>query len=94
MLAGSEVAHWIDARRDQIEMCFMAEYSPELNPNELNPNKLLNQDTNQAMRRKRPRDRSQMIANTRSHLRQRQTQPQVIRNVFLEDRARYPAQAG
>ena len=94
MLAGSEVAHWIAARRDQIALCFMPGYSPELNPNELNPNKLLNQVTNQEMRRKRPRDRSQMMANTRSHLRQRQTQPQAIRNVFLEDRARYSAEAG
>ncbi len=83
------VTRWIDATQGRIELFFMPGYSPELNPDEM-----LNQDTKQAMRRRRPRDQSQMIANTRSHLRRRQQQPQVVRNFFLEEHVRYAAAAG
>jgi tRNA U34 5-methylaminomethyl-2-thiouridine-forming methyltransferase MnmC len=86
------VARWIEAKRERktmLELCFMPGYSPELNPDEL-----LNQDTKQAMRRQRPRDQSQMIANTRSHLRRRQKQPGVVRNFFEEEHVQYAAPAG
>ena len=85
----TKVTRWIDATKGRIELFFMPGYSPELNPDEM-----LNQDTKQAMRRRRPRDQSQMIANTRSHLRRRQQQPQVVRNFFLEEHVRYAAAAG
>ena len=88
----AKVARWIDAKRERrakLELCFMPGYSPELNPDEM-----LNQDTKQAMRRQRPRDQSQMMANTRSHLRRRQNQPEVVRNFFKEDHVRYAAAAG
>jgi transposase len=88
----NKVTSWIDARPERskrLELCFMPGYSPELNPDEL-----LNQDAKQAMRRTRPRDQSQMIANTRSHLRKRQKQPHVVRNFFQEKHVRYAAAAG
>ena len=88
----AKVARWIEAKRERqtkLELCFMPGYSPELNPDEL-----LNQDTKQAMRRQRPRDQSQMIANTRSHLRRRQKQPGVVRNFFEEEHVQYAAPAG
>jgi hypothetical protein len=88
----AKVARWIDAkrgRRAKRELCFMPGYSPELTPDEM-----LNQDTKQAMRRQRPRDQSQMMANARSHLRRRQKQPDVVRNFFQEDHVRYAAAAG
>jgi transposase len=88
----AKVARWIEATRDRkssLELCFMPGYSPELNPDEL-----LNQDTKQAMRRRRPRDQSQMMANTRSHLRRRQKQPNIVQNFFQEKHVRYAAQAG
>ena len=88
----AKVARWIEAKRERktmLELCFMPGYSPELNPDEL-----LNQDTKQAMRRQRPRDQSQMIANTRSHLRRRQKQPGVVRNFFEEEHVQYAAAAG
>jgi len=61
----------------------MPGYSPDLNPDEL-----LNQDTKQAMRQKRPRDQSQMMTNARAHLRRRQNQPQIVRNFFEEEHVR------
>ena len=88
----AKVARWIEAKRDRktkLELCFMPGYSPELNPDEM-----LNQDTKQAMRRQRPRDQSQMMANARSHLRRRQKQPDVVRNFFQEEHVRYAAAAG
>ncbi len=88
----AKVARWIAAKRERrvnLELCFMPGYSPELNPDEL-----LNQDTKQAMRRQRPRDQSQMMANARAHLRRRQNQPGVVRNFFEEEHVRYAAAAG
>jgi hypothetical protein len=85
----TKVSRWVEARKDRVELCFMPGYSPDLNPDEL-----LNQDTKQAMRRKRPRNQSQMIADTRSHLRRRQKQPDVVRNIFCEEHVRYAAAAG
>jgi len=84
----TKVSRWVEARKDRVELCFMPGYSPDLNPDEL-----LNQDTKQAMRRKRPRTQSQMMADTRSHLRRRQKQPHVVRNFFCEDHVRYAAAA-
>jgi len=71
------------------ELCFMPGYSPDLNPDEL-----LNQDTKQAMRQKRPRDQSQMMANARAHLRRRQNQLKIVRNFFEEEHVRYAAAVG
>jgi hypothetical protein len=87
-----KVTRWIEAKRDRqakLELCFMPGYSPELNPDEL-----LNQETGQAMRRQRPRDQSQMMANARAHLRRRQNQPGVVRNFFQEEHVLYAAAAG
>lgn len=88
----AKVARWIEAnrgRRERLRLFFMPGYSPELNPDEL-----LNQDTKQAMRKQRPRDQSQMMANARSHLRGRQRQPDIVRNFFEEEHVRYAAAAG
>jgi len=46
------------------------------------------------MRRQRPRDQSQMMANARAHLRRRQKQPEVVRNFFEEEHVQYAAAAG
>jgi transposase len=83
------VRQWINAkpsRADRLELIFLPGYSPELNPDEL-----VNQDTRQAMRRHRPRSRSQMVSQTRAHLRRRQNQPQVLRHFFHEQHVRYAA---
>ncbi len=76
----AKVAGWIEARwerRDKQGLRLMPGESPELNPDEM-----LSQHTRQPMRRQRPRDRSQMLANARSSLRRRQQQPDVVRTSF------------
>jgi transposase len=62
-------------------------YCPELNPDEL-----LNQDVKtNGLGKSRPSNRTEMMAGVRSHLRRRQRQPQVIRNLFQEKHVRYAA---
>jgi len=88
----AKVTLWIEAKRERqakLELCFMPGYSPELNPDEQ-----LDQDTKQAMRRQRPRDQSQVMANARTHPRRRQKQPEVVRNFFEEEHVQYAAAAG
>jgi hypothetical protein len=53
---------------------------------------LLNQDVKtNGLGKSRPTDRTEMMAGFRSHLRRRQRQPQVIRNLFQEKHVRYAA---
>jgi len=62
-------------------------YCPELNPDEL-----LNQDVKtNGLGKRRPSNRTELMAGVRSHLRRRQRQPQVIRNLFQEKHVRYAA---
>ena len=61
--------------------------SPELNPDEL-----LNNDVkSNALGRRRPRTREELIADTRAHPRRRQKQPQIVANFFNEEHVRYAA---
>ena len=86
----AKVTRWLDERPAQrsgrLELFFLPGYSPELNPDEC-----LNQDTKQAMRKRRPRDRDEMMTNVRGHLRRRQKQPDVVRRFFDEEHVRYAA---
>jgi transposase len=62
-------------------------YCPELNPDEL-----LNQDVKtNALGKSRPTNKVEMMASVRRHLRRRQRQPHVIRNLFQEKHVRYAA---
>lgn len=70
----------------KLELFFLPGYSPELNPDEC-----LNQDTKQAMRKRRPRHQGELVNNVRSHLRRRQKQPEVVRRFFHEEHVRYAA---
>lgn len=73
--------------KDRIELYFLPAYSPELNPDEL-----LNQDVKtNALGRSRPRTKEELIANTRSYLRKRQKQPQIVANYFTGEHVRYAA---
>ena len=86
----TRVARWLEEkpaeRSGRLELYFLPGYSPELNPDEC-----LNQDTKQAMKKKRPRDREEMVHNVRGHLHRRQKQPQVVRRFFEEKHVRYAA---
>lgn len=77
-----KVSAWLAAdtqRSDRIELFFLPGYAPELNPDEC-----VNQDTKQAMRKRRPRDQRQMMGEVRSHLVQvvpsRKTSPDALRD--------------
>jgi len=82
-----KVRDWLARHQDQIALFFLPPYSPELNPDEL-----LNQDlkTN-ALGRHRPRNQDQLVTDTRSYLRRRQRQPQLVSRYFDEPHVSYAA---
>ena len=78
---------WLERHRDQIEIFFLPTYAPELNPDEL-----LNHDVKvNALGRRRPATRTQMIDGVRSYLRSTQRRPDIVRNFFLHEPVRYAA---
>lgn len=78
---------WIEKHRDRLEVYFLPAYAPDLNPDEL-----LNHDVKaNALGRRRPATRSQMIGGVRSYLRSTQRRPAVIRNFFRHELVRYAA---
>lgn len=81
------VKKWIQANEDRIEMHFLPGYSPELNPDEL-----LNQDVkSNALGRRRPESKSQMMKETRGYLRSTQRQPHIVKGYFKEKHVNYAA---
>jgi transposase len=85
----SKVKTWLNdpQRAGRLSLFHLPGYSPELNPDEC-----VNQDTKQAMRKRRPpRNVDEMISNVRQHLRRRQRQPKVIQSFFQEKHVRYAA---
>lgn len=81
------VKDWLARHDDRIALFYLPPYSPELNPDEL-----LNQDlkTN-ALGRRRPRDQHELVSDTRSYLRRRQRQPELVSRYFHEPHVRYAA---
>jgi DDE superfamily endonuclease len=64
----------------QIQVFWLAPYSPELNPDEL-----LNQDVKtNALGRVRPLNLSEMMRSVRSYLRITQRRPRLVKNYFRE----------
>jgi len=81
------VKTWLQAHAKEIRMFLLPGYSPELNPDEL-----LNNDVKaNAIGRRRPHNLAEMEADARAYLRNRQRQPQVVRNYFMEEHVRYAA---
>jgi len=80
-----KVKNWIGAHADQIHLFFLPGYSPELNPDEM-----LNQDVkSNEVGRRRAKNQQEMITNTRSYLRNRQRQPDIVKKYFQEQHVRY-----
>lgn len=80
---------WLQAHAEEIKLFHLPSYSPELNPDEL-----LNQDVkSNALGRRRPRSQTELISDTRSHLRRRQRQPHIVADYFQEEHVRYAAAA-
>ena len=77
----------VAANEARLRLIRLPGYCPELNPDEL-----LNQDVKtNGLGKSRPANRAELMAGVRSHLRRRQKQPQVIRNLFQEKHVRYAA---
>lgn len=83
----SKVKKWVEGRKDQIRLFFLPGYSPDLNPDEL-----LNQDVKtNAVGRKRPHNRVEMVRNVRSYLWSTQRRPQKVRAYFQHPKVQYAA---
>jgi len=81
------VRKYIADHAGRIELFFLPSYSPDLNPDEM-----LNQDlkTN-AVGRRRPRNRPQMMWTVRNYLEKRRRDPSMVKRYFHEQSVRYAA---
>lgn len=83
------VKDWLARHADEIALYYLPPYSPELNPDEL-----LNQDVKtNALGRRRPTNRDELISDTRSYLRRRQRRPALVSRYFQEPHVAYAAAA-
>lgn len=81
------VQAWRAKHSGEIELFYLPSYSPELNPDEM-----LNNDVKgNALGRRRPSTKAEMIADVRRYLRGRQRKPEVVRSYFNEEHVRYAA---
>jgi len=81
------VTRWLTRNKKRIRMFFLPSYSPELNPDEL-----LNQDVKtNALGRRRPADRWEMMYDVRSYLWGTQRRRDIVRAYFNEPHVRYAA---
>jgi len=82
-----KVHDWLALHAAEIEMFFLPGYSPDLNPDEM-----LNQDVKtNAVGKRRPRTRSQMVRTVRGYLHGRRRNPDLVKRYFHEASVRYPA---
>jgi transposase len=83
----ARVRSWVKAHAAKIELFLLPSYSPDLNPDEF-----LNQDVkSNALGRRRPRDRREMITDVRGYLRSTQRQPEIVKRYFHAESVRYAA---
>jgi transposase len=83
----AKVRRFVAARAGSIEVFLLPSYSPDLNPDEF-----LNNDVKaNALGRRRPVDRAEMIDGVRSYLRGRQRRPEVVKRYFHAESVRYAA---
>lgn len=83
----ARVKRWLDQNKARIKLFFLPSYSPELNPDEL-----LNQDVkSNALGRRRPWNRTEMIGDLRGYLRSTQRRPDIVKRFFHEVHVRYAA---
>ena len=81
------VRDWVAAHADDIEVCDLPSYSPELNPDEY-----LNGDLKLSVARRAPaRDRASLLRTATSRLRSLQRRPAHVKRFFHDPRVRYAA---
>ena len=79
------VERWLRGHAAQIEVFPLPTYSPELNPGEY-----LNQDVkSNAVRRRRPHDKPEMMLDLRSYLHSTQGHPEIVRSYFRHRSTKY-----
>ena len=84
---GKRVRQWLTDHASECELVLLPGYAPELNPDEL-----LNQDLkSNVFSMGRPRTQSDLIQQTRSHLRATQNRPDIVRGYFEEPHVNYAA---
>lgn len=83
----ASVERWAARHRPRLRLFFLPGYSPDLNPDEL-----LNQDVKtNAVGRKRPRDKVELMGNVRRYLWSTQRRPAKVRRYFHHPSVRYAA---
>jgi len=81
------VAKWLQEHVEQIELFFLPGYSPDLNPDEM-----LNNDVkSNAVGKRRPHNRPQLMRHVRTYLGRRREKPELVRRYFHADTVRYAA---
>jgi transposase len=81
----SATARWLTRHKRQIRLIFLPPYSPDLNPDEF-----LNNDVKaNALGRRRPTDRDEMLADVRGYLRSTQKQPEIVKSFFQPKSVQY-----
>lgn len=79
------VKKWLAAQNGKMQLVQLPGYSPELNPDEM-----VNQDVKgNAVRRKRPHNKKELLSNVRSYLRSRQGKPELVQRYFQGKHVRY-----
>jgi hypothetical protein len=79
------VERWLRGHAARIEVFPLPTYSPELNPDEY-----LNQDVkSNAVRRRRPHNKPEMMLDLRSYLRSTQGHPEIVRSYFRHRSTKY-----
>jgi transposase len=79
------VDRWLQGHAARIEVFPLPTYSPELNPGEY-----LNQDVKtNAVRRRRPHDKPEMMLDLRTYLRSTQGHPEIVRSYFRHRSTKY-----
>lgn len=82
-----KVREWVAANAAKIELFLLPSYSPDLNPDEF-----LNNDVKaNALGRRRPVDRCELISGVRGYLRSTQRQPEIVKRYFHAESVRYAA---
>lgn len=82
-----KVKRWLKKNEDRIQVFYLPSYSPDLNPDEQ-----LNQDVkSNAVGRRRPHTREELVRNVRSYLYSRQRKPHIIKRYFKAESVRYAA---
>ena len=81
------VAKWLQEHVEQIELFFLPGYSPDLNPDEM-----LNNDVkSNAVGKRRPHNRPQLMRHVRTYLGRRREKPELVQRYFHADTVRYAA---